>query len=100
MLLGGFTDFERVQFGRAVARIPAQRAPEALARVLALYRDERQEGESFRGFVARVGLERFREALAPLQQTPTFEEAPELYRDLGAEDALFRAEIGPGECAA
>jgi len=100
LLIGGHTGIEQVRFGRAVARIPAQRAPEALARVLALYRDERQEGESFRGFVARVGLERFREALAPLQQTPTFEEAPELYRDLGAEDALFRAEIGPGECAA
>lgn len=100
MLLGGFTDFERVQFGRAVARIPAQWAPQALARVLALYRDERREGESFRQFLARVGPERLRDALAPLQQTPPFEEAPELYRDLGAEEDLFRAEIGPGECAA
>jgi len=100
VLIGGYTEIERVQFGRAVARIPAQWAPRALARVLALYRDERREGESFRDFVARVGPERFREALAPLQQTPTFEDAPELYRDLGAGDELFRAEIGSGECAA
>lgn len=100
LLIGGYTEVEHVRFGRAIARIPAQWAPEALARVLALYRGERRGGESFREFVARVGPDRFREALAPLQQTPTFEDAPELYRDLGAEGDLFRAEMGPGECAA
>jgi len=99
VLIGGYTAVDHVQFGRAVARVPARWAPQALARVLALYRDERREGESFRAFVARVGVERFRDALAPLQRTPSYEEAPELYRDLGADGDLFRAEIGPGECA-
>jgi sulfite reductase beta subunit-like hemoprotein len=100
MLVGGYTELERVQFGRAVARIPARWAPQALARVLALYREERREGETFRQFLARVGPERFRDVLAPFQQAPPYEEAPELYRDLGAEEEPFCAEIGPGECAA
>ncbi len=100
LLVGGGTGFERVTFGRALARVPAQWAPEAARRLLMFYREQRYAGESFREFVERVGAPRLREVLAPFERVPSFEEAPELYRDLGAEEEVFRPEIGPGECAA
>jgi hypothetical protein len=79
--------------------MPARRAPEALECLLDFYRDERQEGEAFRAFVDRVGIGRIKEALSGFAATVPFAVDPFLYRDLGAESEVFKAEIGLGECA-
>jgi ferredoxin-nitrite reductase/sulfite reductase (ferredoxin) len=42
-----------VKFGKVVAKIPAKRVPEAIERVLALYRERRREGETFTQWVQR-----------------------------------------------
>jgi sulfite reductase beta subunit-like hemoprotein len=100
MLLGGRTQEGRAEFGKPVARIPARQAPEAVRRLLNFYRSERQAGEPFRQFIERVGLAQIKESLASLTVVPPFEEAPDLYGDLGTEEKVFSVEIGPGECAA
>jgi sulfite reductase beta subunit-like hemoprotein len=53
MLLGGAIGEGEVKFGKVVAKIPAKRVPEAIERVLALYRERRRESESFTEWVHR-----------------------------------------------
>lgn len=100
VLVGGQPAGERVRFAKPVARVPARRASDVVRRLLALYRAQRQPGESFAAFVDRVGTRPIKRALEDLTNVPSFEEAPELYRDLGAEEETFRVELGPGECSA
>jgi len=53
MLLGGAIAEGEVKFGKVVAKIPAKRVPEAIERVLALYRERRRGGETFTEWVQR-----------------------------------------------
>jgi sulfite reductase beta subunit-like hemoprotein len=99
MLIGGRTAEGFAEFGKPVARMPSRRAPEALERVLNVYRDDRQEAESFRDFIDRVGPMHFRRALGQFATTVPFDVDPMIYRDLGAESEVFTAEVGMGECA-
>jgi sulfite reductase beta subunit-like hemoprotein len=98
MLLGGGVDGEGAHFGRRSVKIPARRVPEALTRLLALFRDERAPDESALAFFRRVDLARVDTALADLT---TFSESDLLeddYKDLGS-DQPFEVEVGEGECA-
>jgi ferredoxin-nitrite reductase/sulfite reductase (ferredoxin) len=99
MLIGGRTAEGFAEFGKPVARMPARRAPEALERVLNVYREDRQGTESFRAFIDRVGTPHFRAALGHFASAVPFDVDPTLYRDLGAESEVFTAEVGVGECA-
>jgi sulfite reductase beta subunit-like hemoprotein len=98
MLIGGRTREGLAEFGKPVARIPARRAPEALSRLLDLYRYERESDEPFQKFIARVGALRIRERLASLGEVGP-EADPMIFRDLGAGSEVFTGEIGAGECA-
>jgi sulfite reductase beta subunit-like hemoprotein len=53
LMLGGEVADGKVTFGRPVMRIPARRVPEAIFRLVALYRAERAEGESFADWIKR-----------------------------------------------
>jgi sulfite reductase (ferredoxin) len=100
VLVGGRTQEGRAEFGKPVAKVPANRAPEAARLLLSFYRRQREDTEPFSRFVERVGLKQIRDLLAPLAQVLPFESAPELYHDLGDDRQVFTAELGPGECAA
>lgn len=99
MLLGGRTAEGMASFGKAVIQIPARRVPEAVEKLLRYYLSERQPEEPFRSFIDRVGIAPIRELLAEFKRVPLYEQAPDLYRDLGAEDEGFKLELGTGECA-
>jgi sulfite reductase (NADPH) hemoprotein beta-component len=99
VLLGGGVDEAGARFGRLAAKIPARRVPEALERLLALYRARRTDGESATAFFARVGVEEGKAALAGLAEIAAGTEQPEDFVDLG-EDHEFKPESMEGECAA
>ncbi|MFN3476255.1 MAG: nitrite/sulfite reductase [Candidatus Methylomirabilales bacterium] len=100
MLLGGnLGKIDGSPYGRPFLKVPAKNIPAVVERLLLLYKEERAEGESFNDFVERYGFEKLREALQGFGELPTFEEAPESYRDWGAEGG-FTIQTGPGECAA
>jgi sulfite reductase beta subunit-like hemoprotein len=101
LMLGGFAEEGKAGFGEAVLKLPARRIPEATVRILELYRKDRQSTqESFRAFAARVGLSYWKQALEPFTTLPPYAEAPQLYRDWGAETEFSLGGMGPGECAA
>jgi sulfite reductase beta subunit-like hemoprotein len=99
MLLGGFVGDEQVHFGDKALRLPARNAAEATARVVRRFADERQAGESFRGWMDRAGGPKALAAeLKELDHFPLPDEAPEYYVDYD-ETGPYEAEVGVGECA-
>ncbi|MGD1095216.1 MAG: nitrite/sulfite reductase [Bryobacteraceae bacterium] len=93
MLLGGTYD----QFGVAIQSLPARLAPVAVERVLAHFKDNRQENESFRAYVLRHKAEVFRKLTADLVKPA--ELFPEIYVDWG-DEIDYSLQLGRGECAA
>lgn len=98
MLLGGGYDENRMmRYGFAIQSIPARLAPVAIQRVLEHYKQDRQEGETFRQYVSRNKVEFFRKMTADLAKPA--ETFPELYQDWG-DDVGYSLQLGRGECAA
>jgi sulfite reductase beta subunit-like hemoprotein len=99
MLLGGFVGQETIHFGDKALRLPAKTAPEAAARVLRRFTDERDAGESFRSWMDRVGgaLE-IAKGLKDLDVFPKLEVDASFYVDFD-ETGPYVAEIGISECA-
>lgn len=97
--LGGGFGAGSAAFGRLAARLPARRVPEGVARLTALFRRERREGQSAEEFFAAVEPAVVRGLLADLEALPEAEARPEDFVDLGEEKA-FEVVTGEGECAA
>ena len=55
MLLGGYVGQEQIHFGDKALRLPAKTAPDAAVRVVRRFAEERQAGETFRGWLDRSG---------------------------------------------
>ena len=99
LFLGGSYEGDDPRFGvRTRTKVPAKRAPEVLRSLISLYLEERNEGEPFRDYAARVGKERFDELLAD------FKEVGELNRETLAsymdwdKTIKYVLERGEGEC--
>jgi sulfite reductase beta subunit-like hemoprotein len=93
MQLGG----TQHEFGLAIQSLPARLAPVAVERVLAHYKENRQEGEAFRAYVMRNKVEFFKKLTADLVKPANL--APEMYHDWG-DDEAYSLKLGRGECAA
>jgi sulfite reductase (ferredoxin) len=99
MLLGGYVGEAQIHFGERALRLPAKNAPEAAARVVRRFNDERQAGESFRGWIDRSGgVSTLAAELKELDEFPTPDAAPDFYVDYG-ETGPYVAETGESECA-
>ena len=99
MLLGGYIGQEQAHFGDKALRLPAKAAPQAAARVIRRFRDERTAGEAFRSWMERVGgATAIADGLKDLSVFPTPDSAPDYYVDYG-ETGPFVAEVGDSECA-
>lgn len=97
ILVGGGATIGRVQFAQRLARVPARRSPEAIRRLLEVYRIHRRADESFALFVQRVGSEFLLKHLTDLTDLTVAQ--PELFMDLGATEP-FELKVGVSECAA
>jgi sulfite reductase beta subunit-like hemoprotein len=99
MLLGGHVGQTEIEFGSKALRLPAKAVPEAVVRVVGRYAGERQAGESFPSWLARVGgAGAVGGELKELDVWPTPEAAPEFYVDYD-EAGPYVADVGAGECA-
>jgi sulfite reductase beta subunit-like hemoprotein len=98
--VGGQYEGGQVAMGqRLKVRLPAKRVPEAVERWVRLYESEREEGEAFNGFVARVGGEPFQEAVKELALPVEFNvENMDHFIDWNRNE-LYQVVRGEGECA-
>jgi sulfite reductase (ferredoxin) len=99
MLLGGYVGQEQIHFGEKALRLPAKAAPQAAARVIRRFNEERSAGEPFRSWMDRVGgVFAITKDLEDLAEFPSPETAPDFYVDYG-ETGPFIAAVGDSECA-
>jgi sulfite reductase beta subunit-like hemoprotein len=99
VMVGGGADAEGAAFGRIVGKIPARRCPEAVDRLVALYRAERHGDEGLAAFMRRADAARVKAALSDLEAITEETADPSDYIDL-AEDKAFAPEVLDGECSA
>ena len=80
-------------------KIPAKRAPEVVERFLAIYEEQRQDGEEFNDTVDRIGPKVFEDAIRDLTVAPAFSvDTVEEFMDW-ERDVIYVLERGEGECA-
>jgi sulfite reductase beta subunit-like hemoprotein len=98
--LGGhYEDGEVVYGARLKARLPAKRIPDAIERWIRHYQAEREEGEPFNAFVARLGELHLTELIADLAMPVEFGlETMQHFIDWNRA-APFEVIRGEGECA-
>jgi len=99
VMVGGGADGDGTSFGRVAAKIPARRAPEAVARLVDLYRAERHNGERLADYFRRADLARVKTALSDLEKLTEADAQPEDFIDL-AEEHAFAPVVMDGECSA
>ncbi|MFN7931277.1 MAG: hypothetical protein U0Y68_25775 [Blastocatellia bacterium] len=100
LFLGGSANHGHPQAGKIVGKFPARAGIQVVETLLKLHNDEKQDGEDFNTFIARIGDARVKEVLEPLRTVPSFEEDPAFYDDYGHENEKFTVRSGVrGECA-
>lgn len=99
MVLGGQWTENGKSYGMVVGAIPSKSVPKAVELVTAHYVKNKQEGESFQAFIARVGKREFRSVLAPAQAVPSYDVDKSFYSDWGDPREYSIGDIGIGECA-
>ena len=99
LLVGGYVGEEQIHFGEKALRVPAKAAPEAVARVVRQFSNERDAGETFQGWLGRTGGATVLAGnLRDLDIVPTPDAAPEFFVDYD-ETGPFVAAAGESECA-
>jgi sulfite reductase beta subunit-like hemoprotein len=98
-IAGNFEGGEIVYGQRLKVRLPAKRVPDAIERWLRLYEAERDAGEAFNDFAARVGTKAFEDEVRDLAMPVEFGlETMTTFIDW-TKQAPFEVERGEGECA-
>jgi sulfite reductase (ferredoxin) len=99
LVLGGELADNAGNYGLAIGAIPSKNAPAAVDRLLDLYSGEKQNGETFRGWVMRVGKKVIKEKVQDLINVPAYEDDKSYYVDWHDSREYSIGDIGVGECA-
>jgi sulfite reductase (ferredoxin) len=98
-IAGNFDGGEIVYGQRLKVRLPAKRVPDAIERWLRFYESEREHGEAFNDFTARVGTKAFEDQVRDLAMPVEFGlETMTTFIDWNR-DVPFQVVRGEGECA-
>jgi sulfite reductase (ferredoxin) len=87
------------KIGQMTVKLPAKNVPAALSHLLAVWRRDRQDGESLLAFIDRTGKAKLKEELIPFTILSPFEEDSSYYFDWEADEEFVMEDLGPGECA-
>jgi sulfite reductase (NADPH) hemoprotein beta-component len=96
---GGCADDGIAHFGKVVSKIPAHRLTDTVDRLLALYREQGQDGEELGAFFRRLSPAVATEALKDLAALQPGDATGEDFVDLG-EDQEFAPVVMDGDCSA
>ena len=98
VFLGGGNYIGGGKYGARVARVPATRIPQAVAKIIRTYQEEREGGESFLDYIDRVGPKYFDPLLNEFKEVGPISQEIDVYMDWGKEE-LFQVVRGEAECA-
>jgi len=98
--IGGSYENGEVRFGdRLKSRLPAKRVPDAVERWVRFYESDREPGEEFNAFAARVGTAAFEQRVKDLAMPIEFSLENISYFIDWSKNQPFHVERGEGECA-
>jgi sulfite reductase beta subunit-like hemoprotein len=98
--IGGSYEQGEVRFGdRLKARLPAKRVPDAVERWVRFYEAEREDGEEFNDFAARVGTAAFEQQVKDLAMPVEFSLENMTHFIDWSRNQPFEVIRGEGECA-
>jgi sulfite reductase beta subunit-like hemoprotein len=98
--IGGSYENGEVRFGdRLKSRLPAKRVPDAVERWIRFYESDREPGEEFNAFAARVGTAAFEQRVKDLSMPIEFSLENINYFIDWSKNQPFHVERGEGECA-
>ena len=80
-------------------KIPARYVPDAFEKLVGAYVDQRDDGEKFSAWTARVGTPHVQELLAEYKTAPEFTQDPMAFVDWGQTKLFTLDDMGEGECA-
>ncbi len=96
--VGARVDQGGAKFGHYVAKVPAKKAPDVAVALLERYASQRDLGEQFADWVARVDPKVLKVELKQYDSMPDLDEDPDFYADWG-NSTRFAVQLGQGECA-
>jgi sulfite reductase beta subunit-like hemoprotein len=98
--IGGSYENGEVRFGdRLKSRLPAKRVPDAVERWVRFYESDREPGEEFNAFAARMGTAAFEQRVKDLSMPIEFSLENINYFIDWSKNQPFHVERGEGECA-
>jgi len=100
IMVGGRAAEGNAALARFVAKVPAKAVPALLREFWSAAATNRQDGETLDNLIDRWGADYLRTLAAKYAHVPSYEEAPEFYRDFGCDEDFSLAGRGPGECGA
>ncbi len=99
VMVGGQSTENAAAYGLAVIAVPSRRIPEVVDRLTEAFLGEHAKGETFQGWVKRVGKGRVRAMLEDLAEVPAREIDRSFYSDWGDPREYTIGDMGVGECA-
>lgn len=99
LVVGGELINNAANYGLAIGAIPSKNVPKAVQMVTDFYIRDKQPGETFKGFIDRVGKKPIRKIVDELNIVPTYEQDPSYYSDWGDPREYTIGDQGVGECA-
>jgi sulfite reductase (ferredoxin) len=99
VVLGGKWEENAGAYGLAIGAVPSKRIPDVVSRITERYVAEREKGESFQGFIRRLGKVALKDLLEELAKVPAYDEDRSYYSDWGDPREFTVGDMGKGECA-
>jgi sulfite reductase (ferredoxin) len=99
VVLGGQWENNAGSYGLTIGLVPSKRVPDFIDQMTTRYIKERNKGESFREFVARLGKGALKEMVDRMGVVPPYELDRSFYSDWGDPREFTISDIGTGECA-
>ena len=99
LVIGGQYKNNAGSYGLAIGAIPSKHVPKAVKTLTDRFVNEKQAGETFQAFVARIGKKEIRKLVDELSVIPSYEQDPSFYSDWGDPREYTIGDLGVGECA-
>ncbi len=99
LVVGGQWTENAGAYGLAIGAVPSKHVPKVVERLTRHYSESRQEGETYRRFVERIGKKSVRGLIEDLIELPSYADDPSYYSDWGDPREYTIDDMGVGECA-
>ncbi|HEX5411812.1 MAG TPA: nitrite/sulfite reductase [Terriglobia bacterium] len=99
VVLGGEWAHNAGSYGLPVVAVPSKNIPEVVNRLTDRYVAGRQNGESFKDFIKRIGKAEVKKLLEDLTRPPEDQRDRSFFRDWGDPREYTLGDMGVGECA-